>query len=119
MAFKKFNFDDVAYFGNCVGPIIKTINIESIEAQSLIVNDNFIDLVLCIYVDYNNLNGYYGNCLKLIENQRSAVQPLANPELLCPFVDVIVTSEFNFSAIAVHSRDRPLEDTTNGHHLAG
>lgn len=69
MAFKKFKFDDVAYFGNCVGPIIKTINIESLEAQSLIVNDNFIDLVLCIYVDYNNLNGHYGNCLKLIENQ--------------------------------------------------
>lgn len=69
MAFKKFNFDDVAYFGNCVGPIVKTINIESLEAQSLIVNDNFIDLVLCIYVDYNTLNGHYGNCLKLIENQ--------------------------------------------------
>lgn len=69
MAFIKFNFDDVAYFGNCVGPIIKTINIESSEAQSLIVNDNFIDLILCIYVDYDNLNGNYGNCLKLIENQ--------------------------------------------------
>lgn len=69
MTFKKFNFDDVAYFGNCVGPIIKTINIESLEAQSLIVNDNFIDLVLCIYVDYNTLNSHYGNCLKLIENQ--------------------------------------------------
>ena len=69
MAFKKFNFDDVAYFGNCVGPIIKTINIESFEAKSLITNDNFIDLILCIYVDYNNLNGYYGNYLRLIENQ--------------------------------------------------
>ncbi len=68
MAFQKFNFDEVAYFGNCVGPIIKTINIESSEAKSLIVNDNFIELVLCIYVDYNNLNGHYGNCLKLIEN---------------------------------------------------
>ena len=69
MAFNKFNFDDVAYFGNCIGPIIKTIDIESLEAQSLIANNNFIDLVLCIYVDYNDLNGHYGKCLKFIKNQ--------------------------------------------------
>ena len=69
MVFKEFNFDDVAYFGNCIGPIVKTIDIESLEAQSLIANDNFIDLVLCIYVDYNNLNGHYGNCMKFIKNQ--------------------------------------------------
>ena len=69
MVFKEFNFDDVAYFGNCIGPIVKTIDIESYEAQSLITNDNFIDLVLCIYVDYNNLSGHYGNCLKFIKNQ--------------------------------------------------
>jgi hypothetical protein len=69
MAFNEFDFDDVAYFGNCIGPIIKTIDIKSFEAQSLIVNDNFIDLVLCIYVDYNNLSGHYGEFLKLIKNQ--------------------------------------------------
>jgi hypothetical protein len=69
MAFNEFDFDDVAYFGNCIGPIIKTIDIKSLEAQSLIVNDNFIDLVLCIYVDYNNLSGHYGEFLKFIKNQ--------------------------------------------------
>ncbi len=69
MAFNEFDFDDVAYFGNCIGPIIKTIDIKSLEAQSLIVNDNFIDLVLSIYVDYNNLSGHYGECLKFIKNQ--------------------------------------------------
>ena len=69
MAFNQFNFDDVAYFGNCVGPIIKSIKMSSSEAQSLILNDNFIDLILCIYVDYNNLNKHYGNCLKLIQSR--------------------------------------------------
>lgn len=69
MVFNEFNFDDVAYFGNCIGPVVKTIDIESMEGQSLVANDNFIDLVLCIYVDYANLNGHYGKCLKLIKNQ--------------------------------------------------
>ncbi len=68
MAFNEFNFDDVAYFGNCIGPIVKTIDIESLEAQPLIANDNFIDLVLCIYVDYNNLSGHYGEFLNFIKN---------------------------------------------------
>lgn len=69
MAFNEFDFDDVAYFGNCIGPIIKIIDIESLEAQSLIANSNFIDLVLCIYVDYNDLSGHYGKCLKFIKDR--------------------------------------------------
>ena len=68
MNFSCFNFDDVAYFGNCTGPLLKTFDFKSSEVQSLILNGNFLDLVITIYADYRNLNSYYGDCLKFINS---------------------------------------------------
>ena len=67
MNFSRFDFDDVAYFGNCIGPLLKTFDLESVEVKSLILNGNFLDLVFTIYVDYENLNSYYGDCIKIIK----------------------------------------------------
>lgn len=67
MNFSFFDFDDVAYFGNCTGPLLKTFGLKSAEIKTLILNDNFLDLVITIYVDYEHLNGYYGNFLKIIK----------------------------------------------------
>ena len=67
MTFDHFNFDDIAYFGNCAGTLLKTFDSESEELQKLLLNDNFLDLILTIYVDYKHLNSYYGNWLKIIE----------------------------------------------------
>ena len=67
MTFDHFNFDDIAYFGNCTGNLLKTFDSESKELQKLLLNDNFLDLILTIYVDYKHLNSYYGNWLKIIE----------------------------------------------------
>ena len=67
MTFDHFNFDDIAYFGNCAGKLLKTFDSESEELQKLLLNDNFLDLILTIYVDYKHLNSYYGNWLKIIE----------------------------------------------------
>ena len=67
MTFDHFNFDDVAYFGICTGNLLKTFDSESEELQKLVLNDNFLDLILTIYVDYKHLNSYYGNWLKIIE----------------------------------------------------
>ena len=69
MTYDHFNFDDIAYFGNCTGTLLKTFDSESKELQKLVLNDNFLDLILTIYVDYKHLNSYYGNWLKIIENQ--------------------------------------------------
>jgi len=66
MNFSCFNFDDVAYFGNCIGPLLKTFDLKSTEVQKLILNDNFLNLVITIYVDYEHLNSYYGDSLKII-----------------------------------------------------
>ena len=67
MTFDHFNFDDIAYFGNCAGTLLKTFDSESEELQKLLLNDNFLDLILTIYVDYKHLNSYYGNWLIIIE----------------------------------------------------
>ena len=69
MTYDHFNFDDIAYFGNCTGTLLKTFDSESKELQKLVLNDNFLDLILTIYVDYKHLNSYYGNWLKIIEKQ--------------------------------------------------
>ena len=69
MTYDHFNFDDIAYFGNCTGTLLKTFDSESKELQKLVLNDNFLDLILTIYVDYKHLNSYYGNWVKIIENQ--------------------------------------------------
>ena len=67
MTYDHFNFDDIAYFGNCTGTLLKTFDSESKELQKLVLNDNFLDLILTIYVDYKHLNSYYGNWLIIIE----------------------------------------------------
>jgi hypothetical protein len=67
MTYDHFNFDDIAYFGNCTGKLLKTFDSDSKELQKLVLNDNFLDLILTIYVDYKHLNSYYGNWLKIIE----------------------------------------------------
>ena len=66
MNFNYFNFDDVAYIGNCTGPLLKTFDLKSAEAHRLILNNNFLDIVITIFVDYKNLNNYYGEYLKFI-----------------------------------------------------
>lgn len=66
MKFSYFNFDDVAYFGNCSGPLLKTFDLKSTQAQKLLLNNNFLDNVISIFVDYNSLNNYYGEFLYFI-----------------------------------------------------
>ena len=67
MTFDHFNFDDVAYFGNCTGILLKTLDSESLDLQKLLLNDNFLNLIITIYVDYSHLNSYYGKWLNRIE----------------------------------------------------
>ena len=68
MTFDHFNFDDIAYFGNCTGRLLKTFDSQSQGLQKLLLNDNFLNLIITIYVDYTHLNSYYGNWLTIIEN---------------------------------------------------
>jgi len=73
MKFNNFNFDDVVYLGNCTGPLLKTLDTNSNDAHNLTLNENFIDLIFTVYVDYGDLNGSYGYWLRFIqENYKRA-----------------------------------------------
>jgi tetratricopeptide (TPR) repeat protein len=58
-----FTFDEIAYIGNNVGPLLFKINMESKACNKLLLNLNFQDIIISIYVDYYNLNNYYGNII--------------------------------------------------------
>ena len=66
MKLSTFNYDDVAYIGNCVGPLLSKVDIKSKKCKSLILNENFQDIIITIYVDYYKLSDYYGEILSHI-----------------------------------------------------
>ncbi|WP_396137320.1 hypothetical protein [Flavobacterium sp.] len=61
---RHFSYSETLHFGNSVGMLFKTY---SLSDDKLLLNPNFLKYVYCIYVDYSNLNGYYGDwCLYVI-----------------------------------------------------
>lgn len=53
----QLNYSEILHFGNSIGELLKTNHKLGIK---LLSNPNFLNYVYCIYVDYSNLNGYYG-----------------------------------------------------------
>ena len=59
------------HFGNSVGILIKT---KPEIGKKLLLNSNFLKFVYCIYVDYSNLNGYYGEWSEFVSKNTSDIQ---------------------------------------------
>lgn len=58
---RNFSYSETLHFGNSVGMLFKN---KLLTDYNLLLNPNFLKYVFCIYVDYSNLNGYYGDwCL--------------------------------------------------------
>lgn len=53
----QFNYSEILHFGNSIGQLL--VDYPEIGVE-LLQYPNFINYVYCIYVDYNNINGYYG-----------------------------------------------------------
>ena len=66
-----FNYDDVVLIGMTVGHLIHHLDIENKAFNQLILNENFQDLVITIYVDYENLNTYYAKIIERIYHNSS------------------------------------------------
>ncbi len=66
MQIKNFTFDEIAYIGNNVGPLLFKINMESKASDKLLLNLNFQDIIISIYVDYYKLSSYYGNIISFL-----------------------------------------------------
>jgi len=59
----QFNYSEILHFGNSIGQLL--IDFPEIGVE-LLQYPNFLNFVYCIYVDYNNINGYYGEWNQLV-----------------------------------------------------
>ena len=59
----QFNFSEILHFGNSIGQLLT--DYPEIGAE-LLEYPHFLNFVYCIYVDYNNINGYYGDWNQLV-----------------------------------------------------
>tara|TARA_B110000046_G_scaffold171428_1_gene192260 strand:- start:35159 stop:36409 length:1251 start_codon:yes stop_codon:yes gene_type:complete len=62
----EFIFEDIIYLGTCIGPLCHHIDLNQKSEQQLILNRNFQNIVTLIYVDYENLEGYYSQLIRFI-----------------------------------------------------
>jgi hypothetical protein len=68
---RSFTYSEMLHFGNSIGILIKT---KPEIGKKLLLNSNFLKFVYCIYVDYSNLNGYYGDWSEFVSKNNSDIQ---------------------------------------------
>jgi len=68
---KNFNYDDTVLIGMSIGHVLHLIDIKNKEFNELILNENFQDLVITIFVDYGNLKTYYSKIIEIIHANSS------------------------------------------------
>lgn len=66
-----FNYDDAVLIGMSIGYLINQIDIENKEFNKVILNENFQDLIITIYVDYSSLRVYYAKIIEKIYKNSS------------------------------------------------
>jgi len=66
-----FIYDDKVLIGMSIGYLIRVVNIKNKAFNQLILNENFQDLVITIFVDYGGLKPYYSEMIKTIYNKNS------------------------------------------------
>jgi hypothetical protein len=69
--FNNFAYEEILHFGNSVGELLKT-NYKI--GKKLLSNTNFLNFVYCIYVDYENINGYYSKWSKYVYENTSDIE---------------------------------------------
>jgi hypothetical protein len=66
-----FNYDDKVLIGMSIGHVLHLIDIKNKEFEQLVLNENFQDLVITIFVDYGNLKTYYSKIIEIIHANSS------------------------------------------------
>ena len=104
-----FNMDDTVLIGNSVGSLLSKLNLTSKEEENLVLNENFQDLVITLFVDYSGLNSFYIHIIQLIEqnSKRSDVVAFCRGILnLANFLSEGSTN--NFYTIKMHDAYHPI-----------
>ena len=66
-----FNYDDKVLMGMSIGYLVSVVNVKNKMFNKLILNENFQDLVITIFVDYGSLRTYYSDIIKIIHKKGS------------------------------------------------
>ncbi len=66
-----FSYSETLHFGNSIGILFKN---NRLPTKKVILNQNFLKFVFTIYVDYSNLNGYYGDWCSYVSNNTNDTQ---------------------------------------------
>jgi len=66
-----FNYDSKVLIGMSIGYLISVVNKKNKAFNELVLNENFQDLVITIFVDYGNLRSYYSEIIKKIHTKSS------------------------------------------------
>ena len=66
-----FNYDGKVLIGMSTGYLIRVVNTKDKAFKQQILNENFLDLVITIFVDYENLGTFYAEIIKTIRNNTS------------------------------------------------
>ena len=104
-----FNWDDTVLIGNSVGSLLSKLNLTSKEEENLVLNENFQDLVITLFVDYSGLNSFYIHIIQLIEqnSKRSDIVAFCRGILnLANFLSEGSTN--NFYTIKMHDAYHPI-----------
>jgi hypothetical protein len=66
-----FNYDEKVVIGMSIGQIMNTTDIKNEAFNQLLLNENFQDLVITIFVDYGSLKTYYSKIIETIYKNSS------------------------------------------------
>lgn len=92
---RDFSYSEIIHFGNSVGILFKTTQIVE---KKLLSNANFLKFVYCIYVDYSNLNGYYGTWSKYVSQNTSDIQVKCFSQAILQLINYLNGKSVSFSS---------------------
>jgi hypothetical protein len=69
----KFIYSEMLFFGNSIGILFR--NSKLID-KSILLNNNFLEYVFSIFVDYSNLSNYYGKWCEIVIKNVSDIETL-------------------------------------------
>ena len=66
-----FDYDQKVLIGMSIGYLLRVVNTKDKAFKQLILNENFLDLIITIFVDYGSVGTYYFEIIKIIYNNTS------------------------------------------------
>ena len=69
--FNSFSYSEALYFGNSIGLLLRK---QTVIDFVLLNNTNFLNTIYLTFVDYSNLNGYYGEWTEKINRKQTETE---------------------------------------------